>query len=634
MSSQGQPIVEIRDFRQFAIDFAESRGKLRMDANNADTSEGVNLGPADGTASGGPFYHGIYLQITDTYLWIMQADKNDSGTATRNIYSFVYAHDAMLQNPDAGWWQPMTYNPLAGSSSQNFDYFGNTSAHRFIVGQPNMRTLEQYFYWNQNSDWTRYNAHDASTVDVDIWPNIGQSLLANATDDPNVPGYWSPTEATNTANYSAIVFEGITDTSDGMPGETDPEAGILRGDSTHPEGLMLAYSVDYNFEGSGVGGNDHDSAWLWVDIDTGLAVGKLGVTARRDSDGNTSPPHPQQWLGPSMDKRGGFPLSRVQFVPDPDTAFDRPKGELHFFWIDQASYTVTNREIFEPDGTSFTPAEAVQQFYQVVDFNPFNQTIGPERVHNRILEEGHFVVPYDPLLPGGAVSLVENSGSRHNRIGPNIYYHPPSRTYCNAQASYADANNDGTGQPLADSHRFIRYARDNKADAVSIPADDAAVIENGAAYLDVYVQTELGQPVQNHTVYFQTYRLSTRAETFDGTGQGASAYIVAQGVIDNDTFLDVREGNDVDNGGTLLVEGVDYTVTYGTGTLTPVGSWPTDAIYVRYRHRSAEVNPGFGTLQAASAVTDLDGKATAIIMLDDNLDGELVGLNVDTETPF
>ena len=56
MSTKGQRMVEIRDFRQFAIDFVESRGKLRMDGNNRDTSDGVNLGPADGTTSGGPAF--------------------------------------------------------------------------------------------------------------------------------------------------------------------------------------------------------------------------------------------------------------------------------------------------------------------------------------------------------------------------------------------------------------------------------------------------------------------------------------------------------------------------------------------------------------------------------------------------
>ena len=627
MSTKGQRLVEIRDFRQFAIDFVESRGKLGMDGNNQDTSEGVNLGPADGAVSGSPFWYGLYCHISDTYLWLNNQDKTLSTTG-RAYYSAVYAHDAVLQNPDVGWWVPQTYNPRAGSSSENFNYFGNTSAHRFVAGQPNLQTMEQSFYWYQG-EWSRYSMIDASSVEIDIWPNIGQSLLVNGAATGATAGYWSAaTGGVSSARYCAIVFEGITDTSDGMAGETDADAGMLRGGTSHPSGLMLAFSDEYNFDGSGTGSDDHDPAWLWVDIDTGLAVGKLGIVANRDSDTET------RWQGPSVDLRNGFDLHNIQFVPDPDSSFARPKGELHVFFVSESSYTVTNRTQTDPDGNDFTPAESVQQMFVIYDFNPFNETGSVERIHNRRRQEGTLVVFYDPLMPGGSWSLVENSGSRYNHISPNVYYHPPSRTYVNVQASYMDASNNGTGQPEAETHRIIRFARDHKADAVSFPAPDAAVIENGASYFDVYVTNELLEPVADHTVYFQTFRQSTRAETFDGTATGASPYVVDNGVIDEDGFLDVREGGNVDSGGTLLVEGVDYTVTYGTGTLTPIGSWPTDDIYVRYRHRSVEISPGWGTLQASSATTDVDGKATAIILFPDNLDGELVGLNVDTETPF
>ena len=71
--------------------------------------------------------------------------------------------------------------------------------------------------------------------------------------------------------------------------------------------------------------------------------------------------------------------------------------------------------------------------------------------------------------------------------------------------------------------------------------------------------------------------------------------------------------------------GNDYTVNYGTGVLTPVGSWPTDTIYVRYRHRQVKLTPGHGTLQNSSGTTDNDGNVFAVIQYGTN-----VGAEIDT----
>ena len=630
-----QRIVEMRDVGAFANAFIASRGTRNMDAHNQNLIDGVTLGPADGSNSAG-YAYGIYLQTTDTYLWYQSTEKKlSSDGTTRTLYPFVYATDAMYQNPDVGWAQPITFlpNPLSGGSA--FTFFDGGTIHRFICGQPNMRTLEQYFYWHQSSsDWTRYRAADATIPDAesnDIWPNIGASMITNGAVDGSTAGYWTAADGgSTTTRWHGIVFEGITDTSDGMPGETDSRAGMIRGSSTHPKGLGLFRSDRFNFEGSGTPSDTTKQTWLWVDLDTGLAVGKLGVRTLAGSDNTVD----TDWQEPSINRRNGFFWDTVQFVPDVDSSFSRPKGELHFSLASESAYTNTNETIEQPDsGGSYVSGETFEVLTAIYDFNPFNEVTGPERIHNRQTSRMFRRVPYQPIIRGGN-SLVENSGSRYDHLSGGSYYHPPSRTYANVQCNSISNQNADAGAPIAGTHRIIRWARDLEVDGVGDPAPDSAVIENAASYFDVYVTNKIAGPVPEHTVYFQTFRASTRAETFDGTAQGASAYVVDNGVIDPDMSLDVREGANVDSGGTLLVEGVDYTVTYTTGTLTPIGSWPTDDIYVRYRHRSVPISPGWGTLSASSAVTDVNGKATAIVTFPDTLDGELFGLNVDTETPF
>jgi hypothetical protein len=44
-----------------------------------------------------------------------------------------------------------------------------------------------------------------------------------------------------------------------------------------------------------------------------------------------------------------------------------------------------------------------------------------------------------------------------------------------------------------------------------------------------------------------------------------------------------------------------------------VGSWPTDDIYVRYRHRGVKLTPAHGTLLGSSGLTDVDGVAYASV---------------------
>jgi hypothetical protein len=236
---------------------------------------------------------------------------------------------------------------------------------------------------------------------------------------------------------------------------------------------------------------------------------------------------------------------------------------------------------------------------------------GKVRVHNRRTFLGSVDVPWEPITDGGPNSTGANDGT--NERNPALYYHPPSRTYISWIGRPFVVNDDTASAPDAGYSNLIRFQRSIVVDRLSQPTPETAVTADRVVRARVVANTDLGQRATSVQVSFTLTRESTRAETFDGTATGSGTYTVEADVIDEDGSLDVREGNDVDNAGTLLVETTDYTVNYSTGVLTPVGSWPTDDIYVRYRHRGVKLTPAHGTLLGSSGLTDVSGVAYASV---------------------
>ena len=632
-------IVEITDLRDFTREFVNVKLLPNLDPHNQDLSEGINLGNSDGTTSGGEYTYGNYFHNADLYGWWQPNEKKDSGTLLRTVYGFFYATDALHRDTSRGWADTNTYQPTFGSATGRSYPFGATSKRRFIVGQPNLQTGEQlWYYWGDLSGsptgapevyvagWHSFHCATGAreTFFANAWPNWSHPLnsLAAGAIDGNTAGYWHANSGVNgnQDEYHAIVFEGITDTTGGMPGETHASAGMIRGGTSHPLGLMLVRARESNFLGDGPS-NDLGTRWLWIDIDTGLAVGILGQAGLANTRSNNT------FHDESLDHKH-FDWQKIQFVPDPGSTFAQPKGELHFFLSEDGRFELPGRTVEGPDG-DFTSLTS-RQYVKVVDFNPFNATTGGVRVHNRVRFLGILDTPCEPIQDGG-VSLPR-SGTTHNRRSPGCYYHPPSRTWCNSQSSFENANNAGTDEPAVGASRFMRWARQADVDEVTHPVVLESVRANSRMTVRTRLITDFGEPIAGETVHFRTNRQSTRDEQFNGTTQATSNYVVSQGVIDDDNSLEVYESAGIDDGGTLLTLGVDYTVSsYATGTLAPVGSWPTDTVSVRYRHRSSVVRPGYGTLINSSAVSDASGVATALIELDANLEGELIGLEVDSE---
>jgi hypothetical protein len=233
-------------------------------------------------------------------------------------------------------------------------------------------------------------------------------------------------------------------------------------------------------------------------------------------------------------------------------------------------------------------------------------------------------VPVDPIQLGGRTLSTSTTNTSFDSRSRHIFYHPPSRTYINHQGSSEFANSEGADDPRVGDSRIIRWRRAVTVAAIGQPVPETAVTEDRTIRARVDAIDDVGARAVSAPVVFELFKVSTRDEQFDGTALGSGTYTVDQNEIDDDGHLEVREQGGVDDGGgILLVETTDYTVAYATGILTPVGSWPTETIHVRYRHRDVRVGTGHGTLLTGSTITDVSGIAFARITYGSNLEGEL-----------
>jgi len=580
-------VIEIRDLRAFSQAYADS--VINKDIAQ-DVSSGFNFLPPMGQWQGAYYNHAAYDHIRDRLTYQIFGEKELPGGATA-VDPGVVTFDAIGRNETIGWYRPATF--YAGTIRSPYS------------GQPNLQTGAQNIYsWTGTDDHVILNPTDGSLDSTDVFPNITNDFnsgpIASGT-----AGYWVDFSSVD-AGWNVIIFEGITDST----GMTE----IDRGGSTHAEGLGLMHVGAINLDG----GSNLSDRWAWIDMDTGEAVGVWDVPTRADTSSTLTGAEPSI-AGYS------FLWQRVQFVPDEGSTFAAPKGEIHVFSVNNntAGYDIAGQTITAPS-QEFT-AQVERSFVTVYDFNPFAIDAGTVRVHNRRIFLGTIDTPVDPIIESGrtlasATSANDNFSTRSR----NVFYHPPSRTYVNHQGSSEFANSEGADDPRVGDSRIIRWRRSTTVAAIGQPVPETAVTESRTIRARVDAINDVGERAVSAPVVFELFKVSTRDEQFNGTTQASSNYVVDQGEIDDDGYLEVYEGGGIDSGGTLLVETTDYTVSsYATGTLAPVGSWPTDTISVRYRHRNVRVGTGHGTLLTGSTITDVSGIAFARITYGADLEGEL-----------
>lgn len=606
-------VVEIRDLKDFTEEFIDEVLVPGIaPATNNDVTTGWQMGHADGNSRGSFFIFSVYDHIRDRRLYQSPDTKQTTGGSTA-IEPVTYMHDALCRNASVGW------------ARDTLDNQSSSTRYRLLAGQPNLQTGEQKFYSHSAAGSIGHFEFDmvnGTIVQDELWPGIRNSFHDNfdVAPDGNTAGFFdADTGVNNTQEFQTIIFEGITDTTGWEPGNAASNEGILRGGNSHPQGLALMPVANVNFNGDG-GGNNLGRRWIWIDLDTQLAVGVLGIPTVASSSSTNA------FAEPTIAGET-FNWDQIQFVPDIGSTFAQPKGELVISTAFAGFKNVSGQQIVAPEMT-FT-SNVTKNYVAVHDFNPFNVQTGVVRVHNRRTFVGEVLIPHEPIIQGGF--NANNSDDGFNRRSSKINYHPPSRTFFNI-ASHPATNPDDTAEAPAVGHsRIIRWRRAAVVAHISQPTPDTAVTENRTVRARVIASTDLAQRAVAVQLNFTLTRRSTRAETFDGASVGSGTYTVEADVIDEDGSLEVYEGNDIDNGGTLLAETTDYTVNYSTGVLTPVGSWPSDDIYVRYRHRDVGLTPAHGTLLNSSAVTDGNGVVEVLIRYGEDIDGELDGIEASTE---
>lgn len=613
-------IAEVTDLRTFYLEWIPTHMPSVVDANNDDFADGFGFSCADGNNRGTGHVVGAYDHIRDQYVYHDFNVKNESGGAGRSLHGGFSSVDALGRESTQGWWVPHEFDPGGPGGGDSIFPWGGNQRTRFILGQPNLENSTQTLYWygNNTGEWSSINmSTGVADVGADAFPNVVVDALTTTVTPgiaSGVAGYHNDTANTN--DYNLLLFDGMTDTTD-YDQETNVNAGILRGGSTHAKGLILRHAQAANFDG----GSNTGRRWIWIDADTGEAVGVLGIDVNADSDSGNA------FAGPSIDGRS-FVWDHAQFVPDPGSSFAEPKGELHITTSNDSTFALFTQDIDHPGG-SFT-AEVSRQFVMVYDFNPYGNTTGTLRTHNRKIFTGIIDIPFSPAIAGGH-NFPASSANASDVRSPAIYYHPPSRSYVNRQNGTDDVSFENVDMPLAGLHRLIRWRRANVIETITAPTPLDAVTENRVVRARVIAADDFNERAAGVTVGYTLFRNSTRAESFDGTATGAGTYTVEADEIDEDGHLDIRHTNDVDNAGTLLVETTDYTVNYATGVLTPVGSWPAQTIYVRYRHRDVRLTPAHGALLTASGVTDEDGVSIVQVSYADNLEGEIDEIEVSDQ---
>lgn len=587
-------LTELRDLRTFVQDFANTIIVRDAPIARNDVSTGWNMAIADGSIRALATI-GVYDQIRDRYMFVMRAEKRNS-LGTILLDQCVYMRDALCLNSSVGWYRAMNGVQIPSING------------RLKAGQPNLQTGEQKFYGFNAGASFRHFEIDALTGNVvagDVWPLFLNDFITSGPSTGNAGFY---TVSNSTLNiWQACIFEGITDST----GYDE----IVRGGNSHPKGLALVLCESTNLDG----GLNTGKRWGWLDLDKNELVGFIPLPTNSDSTST------QDFAEATIDGRE-FNWHRLQFIADEGSTFAQPKGELHVTSDAYSSNNNLEREnvtIDIPSGGTFV--SSVQRNYVTVyDFNPFNVQTGTVRVHNRRTFLGIVDNPQEPIFPGGP-DMTGIDDITNNRC-VSLVYHPPSRTYTSVVSRAFAHPNDSDDGPVLTYSRIARWRRSVVTDRLSQPTVTSVATENRSVRVRVLAFTDLAARAVGVGINFALHRLSTRAESFDGTALGAGTYTVEADEIDDDGFHEVRSGNDVDNGGTLLVETTDYTVNYATGVLTPVGSWPTDTIYVRYRHRNVQLTPAHGTLLTSGGVTDGDGQTFASVRYGSNVEGEIDGI--------
>ena len=494
----------------------------------------------------------------------------------------------------SGFNQRFGMNPLlAGTGFPDAFYEGGTGFADeipMIPGDP-LSPGGQRLYSSEGgvfpgSEWEEVTPVTSLTnTGVGAWPTVPAGngpirvTLGIGTAIPPGPGTWNAGSLGSVLGigFYMLIFEGLTE---GIPGETN-----LTGPGSYPAGLaLLRCRLGTCPAPIGTGAaNDCDRAFVWLDLATGLLDGRMPTTpGAADTSGiNTEAPI----AGETFDWQAG------QYIPDSDSTFTAPKGEMMIVSDDPDS---------PADPANFTQSA----FVKMIDFNPFNVVESggaPPRVHERVRLLSSCDYNDDPMydVPGAGAG----GGTGFNNEMIRLQYHPPSRRFFQILAVAVPTLPNVAGEA------FIGYwARAVAPSVLTSPVARTTPRTNDITEFEAFTLGTLGEPAGGVTINWSLFRNSTELEVIDAsTFPGTST--VANFPID-DSSPSTPEGTLVVRADTVvLVEGVDYTVVLATGVIT----WITDqsgatVVDASYEHRETNATPPHGDLLSTVAVSDEEGR--------------------------
>jgi hypothetical protein len=367
--------------------------------------------------------------------------------------------------------------------------------------------------------------------------------------------------------------------------------------TTTASGAVLFESLDYMLV---VGALRHTDATVYQNtlLKVKLSTGRAVVFGLDDGVGDLAGKHVPVRYSASPNQFQAQPLFGdtvnlffIQFVPDDDSTPLLPKGFL----------------VFCPDNVIGSTPERL--YVKMVEFNPFNVSGVPNRVHKRELLLSRFELTENQSPPNatGLYGIVSGPAP--------FFYHPPSRTL---RMFYVDNGYSPVLAVVAGDVQGLSIAVNPTISQVLSPTALSTPETIKTVRFATQALGSLGEAVGAAQVTWTLERVSTFGEalstTFPGTAQ------LVNFPVDLATLVVVK------NGTITLVEGVDYSVNYSTGLLTWIINHSGAVTMVAsYEHRQDPATPPHGTLLLSTSQSDVNGEAITEVRYPDNasLVGEL-----------
>lgn len=520
----------------------------------------------------------VYLQSRDRIYTLGFGPSAGANTLFKLDPDFVFT------SPGDGVFAARGTGDAAGAPGQGI----------LATGQYNPSTGQQPLYFTKNIG-VQIVSVNPDTLVVGSGPAFtgpnGAYALGGSDVTAGMEGNWSVTGA-GSVKSRVLFFEGLTE---GIPGET-----LLTGPGAYPLGLVLQ-----NVGSCLVGGLSRNNIFGWIDARTRRIVGQLGgfVPVGFPARAMSGPTALQTQTENPIAGEAAFSWCPAQFLPDADSGYTQPKGQLYMAALDPLPSG--SNSIVDP-----VPGDVFRYYVRFIDFNPFNLPSAqgiPTRTHGRIRLTSRAVVQRSPIL--GVAGAEEYRGFTNSL--KSAFDPLRQRVVC-----FAHRNASPYRVQVGDNYVGL-FSLVVDPVIISAPAARAVPRTGGVTEFECFVGGDLGEPSPGVNVSFSLARRSTEGELLTISGGIGTTSTVAHPAIDTDATgtADLTVTAD----GVPLAVTTDYTVVAATGVLTWVTSQVGKVVLASYKHRATDALPAHATLLIGQSQADENGVArTQVAFADDD----------------